>query len=124
MPANTIEDEKRERLARPEPERAHVSGGGAAGVGETVASRIPFTFPDWQRSIEATKNLVATVPKDGLSVAASSLHDQANFLKDLAESKTPSELLKRYLDFAEKFWSKFFSEGSKILDHLKPHHLR
>ncbi|WP_375779339.1 hypothetical protein ACE103_10475 [Bradyrhizobium sp. ma5] len=119
MPANTIEDEKRERRARPEPELARVAGGVADGVEEPAASRIPFTFPEWQKSIEAARNLFATALKDGLSLTASSLHDQATFLKTLADSKNLSELLKCHLDFAEKCWSKSFSEGSKMLDRLK-----
>ncbi|MGY3621590.1 hypothetical protein [Bradyrhizobium sp. USDA 10063] len=125
MPATTAEDEKRERRARPGPELAQASasgaGGAADGVGESAAatSSISFTFPEWQKSIEATRNLFVTALKDGFRLAASSLHDQANFLNSVAEAKNPSELLKCHLDFAEKFWSKSFSEGSKILDHLK-----
>ncbi|BBB96672.1 MULTISPECIES: hypothetical protein [Bradyrhizobium] len=122
MTANITEDEKRERRARPEPGLAQASGGGPDGLREAAAaaSRIPLIFPEWEKSIEATRHLFATALKDGLSFAASSLHDQANFLRNLSDSKTPSELLKCHLDFAEKFWSKSFSQGSKILDHLKP----
>ncbi|WP_375784982.1 hypothetical protein ACE10Z_36200 [Bradyrhizobium sp. Pha-3] len=122
MNANITEDEKRERRARPEPGLGQISGGGADDVGEpaAVAPSIPLVLPEWQKSIEATGHLFATALKDVLSLAASTLHDQATFLRNLAHSKTPAELLKCHLDFAEKFWSKSFSEGSKILDHLKP----
>ncbi|MHC6158302.1 hypothetical protein ACVSQB_42135 [Bradyrhizobium elkanii] len=121
MTANITEDEKRERRARLEPGLAQASGGGPeAAATAAPASRIPLIFPEWEKSIEATRHLFATALKDGLSFAASSLHDQANFLRNLSDSKTPSELLKCHLDFAEKFWSKSFSQGSKILDHLKP----
>ncbi|MGY3614072.1 phasin family protein [Bradyrhizobium sp. USDA 10063] len=128
MPATTAEDEKRERRTRAVPELAQTStpgaGGEADGVGETAAaaSRSSFTFPEWQKSIEATRNLFAAALRDGLKLAASSLHDQATFLKTLADSKTPSELLKCHVDFAEQSWSKSFSEGSKMLDHLKHSH--
>ncbi|MEY9181292.1 hypothetical protein ABIG06_001556 [Bradyrhizobium sp. USDA 326] len=125
MPATTAEDENRERRTRPGPELAQASasgaGGAADGIGGSAAaiSRISFTFPEWQKSIEATRNLFVTALKDGFRLAASSLHDQANFLKNVADCKSPSELLKCHLDFAEKCRSSSFSEGSKILDHLK-----
>ncbi|MCA1530781.1 MULTISPECIES: hypothetical protein [Bradyrhizobium] len=124
MTTNITEDEKRERRARPEPGPVQASGAATDGFREhaaaAAASRIPLIFPEWENSIEATRHLFATTLKDGLSFAASSLHDQANLLRNLSDSKTPSELLKCHLDFAEKFWSKSFSQGSKILDHLKP----
>ncbi|MGY3695639.1 hypothetical protein ACVIGA_005719 [Bradyrhizobium sp. USDA 3240] len=122
MNANTTEDEKRERRPRPEPGLTQLTGAAADGAGEpaAAASRIPSIFPEWQKSIESTRHLYAAALKDGLSLAASSLHEQASFLRNLADSKTPTELLKCHLDLAEKFWSKSFSEGSKILDHLKP----
>ncbi|MEY9181243.1 hypothetical protein [Bradyrhizobium sp. USDA 313] len=124
MTTNITEDEKRERRARPEPGPVQASGAATDGFREhaaaAAASRIPLIFPEWEKSIEATRHLFATTLKDGLSFAASSLHDQANLLRNLSDSKTPSELLKCHLDFAEKFWSKSFTQGSKILDHLKP----
>ncbi|QHO73927.1 hypothetical protein ACH79_16080 [Bradyrhizobium sp. CCBAU 051011] len=128
MPATTGEDEKRERRTRAGPELAQAStpgGGGAAdGVREkaAAASHISFSFPEWQKSIEATRNLFAAALGGGLKLAASSLHDQANFLKTLADSKTSSELLKCHVNFAEQSWSKSFSEGSKMLDHLNHSH--
>ncbi|WP_083514709.1 phasin family protein [Bradyrhizobium manausense] len=124
MTATIHEDEKRQRRAR-EPELAEasppVAGGATDRLGEkdAAAARLSFTFPEWQKSIEATTNLFAAALNDTLRLAASSLHDQAAFLRALADSKTPAELLKCHLDFAEQSWSKSFSEGSKILDRLK-----
>ncbi|MEY9278866.1 hypothetical protein [Bradyrhizobium yuanmingense] len=129
MPATIGENEKRERRAPTGPELAKASTSGldggadgvADGVGEKAAniSRISFTFPEWQKSIEATANLFSAALRDGLKLAASSLHNRANLLKNLADSKSASELLKCYLDFAEQSWSESFSEGSKMLDRLK-----
>lgn len=122
MAPNASEDEKRERRPHVGHDPALISGASADGAGKstTAASPIPFTFREWQSSIEATSNLFAAALKDGLGLAASSLHDQATFLKDIADSKTSSELLRCHLDFLERFWSRSFSAGSKILDHLKP----
>ncbi|GLR99606.1 MULTISPECIES: phasin family protein [Bradyrhizobium] len=125
MPEIVGEDGKRERRARGGPELAEASPPGAGGttdhVGEktSAASRISFTVPEWQKSIEATRNLFAAALRDALKLTASSLHDQATFMKTLADSKTPSELLKCNLDYAEQSWSKLFGEGSKMLDRLK-----
>ncbi|MEY9431910.1 hypothetical protein ABH975_007225 [Bradyrhizobium ottawaense] len=56
-------------------------------------------------------DLFAAALKDGSKLAASSLHAQVNLLKNLANSKTPSDVMKCHLDFAEQFWSKSFSKG-------------
>ncbi|PPQ15470.1 hypothetical protein CV770_31395 [Bradyrhizobium sp. AC87j1] len=125
MTATIHEDEKRERRARgPNWPSPPGTGGATDHLGEkaAAASRLSFTFPEWQKSIEATRSFFAASLNDTLKLAASSLHDQATFPKTLAESKTPSELLKCHLDFAEQSWSKSFSEGSKILDRLKHVH--
>ncbi|MEY9633342.1 hypothetical protein ABIF66_001571 [Bradyrhizobium japonicum] len=118
MPARRTEHEKRERQIRPEPElaaqaSASEAGGTAHGVGESAraALRLSLTSPEWKKSIEETTNLFAAALKDGPKLAASSLHAQANLLKNLGESKTPSDLVKCHLDFAEQFWSKSSSEG-------------
>ncbi|MGY3443246.1 hypothetical protein [Bradyrhizobium sp. USDA 4473] len=122
MPASIAEDEK--RRTQPGPQAAQASAAGPSGAAEhtresTAASRASFVFPEWQKSIEATTNFFAAMLKDGLRLTASSLHDHANFLKVVAEVKNPSELLKGYLDLAERSWSRSFSEGSKVLDNLK-----
>ncbi|MBB4383646.1 phasin family protein [Bradyrhizobium sp. SBR1B] len=127
MTATIHEDEKRERRTRGT-ELAEASPPGAGGatdhLGEkaAAASRVSFTFTEWQKSLEATRHFFAASLNDTLKLVASSLHDQAAFLRALADSKTPSELLKCHLDFAEQSWSKSFSEGSKILDRLKHVH--
>ncbi|WP_084030884.1 hypothetical protein [Bradyrhizobium paxllaeri] len=129
MPAITTGDEKRERQTRPEPALAPASasdkGGAAHGTGESAeaASRISLMFPVWQTSIEATANLFAAALNDGLKLIASSLHVQATYLKNVADSKTPSDLLRCHLDLAEQSWSKSFSQGSKMLDHFRTHPL-
>uniref|UniRef100_UPI001FCC75C5 hypothetical protein n=1 Tax=Bradyrhizobium yuanmingense TaxID=108015 RepID=UPI001FCC75C5 len=128
MPETLGEDGKRERRPRGGPELAEASRPGAGGptddTGESTAaaSRISFTVPEWQKSIEATANLFAASLRDALKLAASSLHDQATFMKTLADSKTPSELLKCHLDFAEQSCSKLFGEGWKMLDRLRHSH--
>ncbi|MFK4535156.1 hypothetical protein ABIA00_003339 [Bradyrhizobium ottawaense] len=122
MASNVAEDEKRRTQQGPQVTQA--SAAGPSGAAEhtkesTVATRASFVFPEWQKPIEATTNFFVTALKDGLRLTASSLHDHANFLKVVAEVKTPSELLKSYLDLAERSWSRSFSEGSKLLDNLK-----
>ncbi|KRR06464.1 hypothetical protein CQ12_16690 [Bradyrhizobium jicamae] len=122
MASSVSEDEKRRTQQGPQVAQASaaVLGGAAEHTKEsTPAARGSFVFPEWQKSIEATTNLFAAALKDGLRLTASFLHDQANFLKVIAEVKTPSELLKSYLDLAERSWSRSFSEGSKLLDNLK-----
>ncbi|MBO4228490.1 phasin family protein [Bradyrhizobium neotropicale] len=125
MPATTAENEKRERQTRELPELSQASasgaGGAADGVGKSTAaaSRVSIALAEWQKLIEGTRSLLAELLKDGLALTASSLQDQANFLKNLAEAKNLSELLKCHLNFAEQSWSRSFSEGSKMLDHLK-----
>ncbi|MBB4380270.1 phasin family protein [Bradyrhizobium sp. SBR1B] len=120
-----IEDAKRERRSRGGPEQAEAP---LPGVGDTTdqvtgktsaGSRILFAIPDWQKSIEATGSLLAAGLREALKLTASSLHDQAAFVKTLADSKNPSDLLKCQLEFVEQSWSKLFGEGSKILDRLK-----
>ncbi|OPY95997.1 hypothetical protein A5906_05275 [Bradyrhizobium sacchari] len=122
MPANASENEKHERRPHVGPEPALASAASADGAGKftTAAARIPFTFREWQSSIEATSNLFARALKDELGLTASIVHDQATFLKNVADSKTPAELLSCHLDLLDKFWSRSFSAGSKILDYLKP----
>ncbi|MET3299174.1 hypothetical protein [Bradyrhizobium diazoefficiens] len=118
MPVRSPEYEKRERKTDPEPERAaQASASGTGGtthdVGESAraASSHSFAPPEWKKSLEETTDLFAAALKDGSSLAASSLHAQANLLKNLANSKTPSDVVKSHLDFAERLWSKPFSEG-------------
>ncbi|WFU25551.1 hypothetical protein QA649_04840 [Bradyrhizobium sp. CB1717] len=118
MPARSPEYEKRERKTDPEPERAAQAsasraGGTAHDVGESAraASSHSFAPPEWKKSLEETTDLFAAALKDGSKLAASSLHAQANLLKNLANSKTPSDVVKCHLDFAERLWSKPFSEG-------------
>ncbi|MDA9421634.1 hypothetical protein [Bradyrhizobium sp. CCBAU 53380] len=122
MASSVAEDEKRRTQQGPQVAQASAAGPGGAAEHikeSTAATRASLFFPEWQKSIEATTNFFAWVLKDGLRLTASSLHDQANFLKVVAEVKTPSELLKSYLDLAERSWSRSFSEGSKLLDNLK-----
>ncbi|WP_439371787.1 hypothetical protein [Bradyrhizobium sp. DASA03120] len=118
MPARSPEYEKRERKTDPELEQAaQASTSGAAGtthdVGESAraASSHSFAPPEWKISLEETTDLFAAALKEGAKLAASSLHAQTNLLKTLANSKTPSGVMKCHLDFAERLWSKPFSEG-------------
>ncbi|MCA6105292.1 hypothetical protein [Bradyrhizobium australafricanum] len=122
MATSIAEDEKRRTQQGPQVAQASPTGPGGAAEHtkeSTPASRGSFVFPEWQKSIEATTNFFAATLKDGLRLTASSLHDHANFLKVVAEVKSPSELLKSYLDLVERSWSRSFSEGSKLLDNLK-----
>ncbi len=68
MAPNASEDEKRERRPHVGHDPALISGASADGAGKstTAASPIPFTFREWQSSIEATSNLFAAALKDGL----------------------------------------------------------
>ncbi len=118
MTARGPEYEKRERKTHPEPERAAQASASEAGgtthdVGESAraASSHSFASPEWKKSLEETTDLFAAALKDRSKLAASSLHAQVNLLKNLANSKTPSDVMKCHLDFAEQFWSKSFSKG-------------
>ncbi|MGY3238198.1 hypothetical protein ACVWZ4_001145 [Bradyrhizobium sp. USDA 4472] len=122
MAASIAEDEK--RRTQQVPQAAQASAAGPGGATEhtresTAATRASFVFPEWQKSIEATTSFFTAILQDGLRLTASSLHDHANFLKGVAEVKSASDLLKSYLDLAERSWSRSFSEGSKLLDNLK-----
>ncbi|WP_271581338.1 hypothetical protein [Bradyrhizobium sp. CCBAU 45389] len=120
MPARSPEYEKRERKTDPEPERparasASEAGGTTHDVGESAraASSHSLASPEWKKSLEETTDLFAAALKDGSKLAASSLHAQANLLKNLANSKTPSDVMKCHLDFAERLWSKSFNESDR-----------
>ncbi|MBB4383363.1 hypothetical protein [Bradyrhizobium sp. SBR1B] len=118
MSARRSEHEKRERKTGSEPDltaQASASDADATthdiGESASVESSHPFASREWKRSLEETTGLYAAALKDGSKLAASSLHAQASLLENLAKSKTPSDVMKFHLDFAERLWSKSISEG-------------
>jgi len=84
-----------------------------------AASKFSLALPLWPVSVNGVPKVpYGAVSKEVLEFTASRLHEQADYLKKLAECEDLAEAMKCQLEFAQS-WSRSFGEAWKALDHLR-----
>ena len=93
------------------------------GVGQTEQSTAIFPFlgnSEWLKSFgDAPAKLYATAAKDALSLTASLLQDQADYVKKLADCANPADAMKCQWEFTQKALSRSTEGASTFLNHLR-----
>lgn len=82
-----------------------------------------FPFPgnaEWIKSLFAAPAKACSCTWHGaLDFTASCLQDQADYLRQLSQSKDPADALKCHTEFTQKCWQRSFKEGSRIFDTVR-----
>jgi phasin protein len=64
-------------------------------------------------------NVCGAAWSEAARLAASSLQDQADYMKKLSECTEPLEALKCHGEFVQRSWARCFEQGSRAFDALR-----